>query len=93
MPTVGHTKFPYTPAGKKAAKKFSKITGQKMVQDPEDVNEPMDTPQEDMGEMASQHPMMPMSPTMVSSIKQSPKGQLPPGLAKWLATHKKGKKK
>ena len=41
----------------------------------------------------SVHPMLPVSPSMVSAIKASPKGKIPPGLAKWLATHKKGVKK
>lgn len=41
----------------------------------------------------SMRPMVPMSPPMVNAIKQSPKGKLPPGLAKYLAKKKKTKKK
>ena len=37
------------------------------------------------------HPMVPMSPAMLSSIKASPKGVIPPGLARYLANKKKGK--
>ena len=37
------------------------------------------------------HPMVPMSPSMVGSIKASPKGKIPAGLAKYLANKKKGK--
>jgi hypothetical protein len=32
-----------------------------------------------------------ITPQMISSIKASPKGKLPPGLAKYLASKKKGK--
>lgn len=38
------------------------------------------------------HPSYPMNPKMVSAIKNSRKGKVPAGLAKWLATHKKGGK-
>ena len=37
---------------------------------------------------APSHPMVPMSPQMLTAIQQSPKGKLPPSLLK----HKKGKK-
>lgn len=37
-------------------------------------------------------PTVAMTPPMVSAIRKSSKGQIPPGLAKWLATHKKTKK-
>jgi hypothetical protein len=37
------------------------------------------------------HPMVPMSPAMLGSIKASPKGVIPPGLARYLANKKKGK--
>ncbi len=39
------------------------------------------------------HPMVPMSPAMVSSIKSSPKGKIPAGLAKYLAAKKAAKGK
>lgn len=37
------------------------------------------------------HPMIPMSPAMMNSIKQSPKGQIPPGLARYLAAKRAAK--
>jgi hypothetical protein len=40
----------------------------------------------------TQRPMLPVSPAMVNAIKQSRKGKIPPGLAKWIASHKKGGK-
>ena len=40
---------------------------------------------------ASNYPMVPMHPKMVAAIKASPKGQIPPGLAKYLAAKKAGK--
>lgn len=52
-----------------------------------------------MGNMTNPTPMVkkakkpvmaPMHPQMVAAIKASPKGKLPPALAKYLATHKKG---
>lgn len=39
------------------------------------------------------HPMVPMSPSMVGAIKASPKGKIPAGLAKYLASKKKSKGK
>ena len=39
---------------------------------------------------ASDYPMVPMHPKMVSAIKASPAGKIPAGLAKYLAA-KKGK--
>lgn len=50
-------------------------------------------PASPMNSPMSQHPMVPMSPSMVSAIKASPKGKIPAGLARWLAKHKKSKKK
>ena len=35
---------------------------------------------------------VPMTPSMVGAIKASPKGKIPAGLARWLASHKKAKK-
>lgn len=40
----------------------------------------------------SKHPMIPMSPQMMQSIRQAPKGKIPPGLARYLANKKKGAK-
>ena len=37
-------------------------------------------------------PMVPMHPKMVAAIKASPKGVLPPGLARYLAAKKANKK-
>jgi hypothetical protein len=34
MPTVGNRKFPYTPAGQKAAAAFAKKSGQRMTEMP-----------------------------------------------------------
>ncbi len=42
---------------------------------------------------SSSVPMAPMGPQMVSAIKQSPKGVIPAGLAKYLANKKAGKAK
>lgn len=42
----------------------------------------MDT---NVASVASPHPMVPMSPSMVTAIKSSKKGKIPPGLAKYLA--------
>ncbi len=39
----------------------------------------------------SVHPMVPMSPAMVTAIKASPKGKIPPGLARYLAAKKAAK--
>lgn len=36
-------------------------------------------------------PQVAMTPSMVVAIKSSPKGKIPPGLARYLAAHKKGK--
>lgn len=37
------------------------------------------------------YPLVPMHPKMVAAIKASPKGVIPPGLAKYLAAKKLGK--
>lgn len=41
----------------------------------------------------SNNPMVAMSPSMLSTIKASPKGKLPPGLARYMAAKNKGKGK
>lgn len=41
----------------------------------------------------SAHPMVPMSPAMVSSIRSAKKGVIPPGLAKYIAAKKAAKTK
>jgi hypothetical protein len=38
------------------------------------------------------YPMIPLHPQMVAAIKRAPKGKLPPGLAAYIAAHKKKKK-
>ena len=41
MPTVGRKKFPYTPAGKRQAKRYARSTGQSM-QKPKGYGQGMD---------------------------------------------------
>lgn len=41
--------------------------------------------------MGAQHPMVKMTPRMVTSIKNSPKGKIPAGLARYLAAKRAAK--
>lgn len=41
---------------------------------------------------SQQQPKLPLSHQQIAAIKNAPKGKLPPGLAKYWATHKRGKK-
>jgi len=39
--------------------------------------------------MTMAHPLVPMSPGMIRSIRQAPTGKIPPGLSKWMGAHGK----
>lgn len=58
------------------------------VATPSQSGMPMDT---GMMPMGTSHPMVPMSPSMVTAIKSSRKGKIPAGLAKYLAAKKAAK--
>ena len=70
------------------------MTQGKMV-DLEGVNEPGDSPAEDKAEMKAPKKVVKKSAgiphQMVTAIKNSPKGKIPAGLAKYLAAKKSAK--
>lgn len=68
MPKVGRSHFPYTPAGIKAAKKFAKMTGQKMVN-----TQPTEYMMSPQAQFAGLVPQMPMKSSKMDPDKKTEK--------------------